>query len=71
MTLKEKLLKRLPKEYHDRVIKIEEEPELSDDCKYVVYIDESYELYGDAGCFPARNIAEAARLVKDTNKIGE
>lgn len=66
MTLLEKLLARLPKKYHDRVAKIEEEPDLVDDCKYMLYYSDNYtdgECYG--GCYPVRNITEAVNYIKN------
>ena len=36
--LMEKLFKRLPKKYHDRVDMLEAEDGLIDDCKYMLYL---------------------------------
>ena len=68
MTLKEKLLKRLPKKYHDRVRDIEREDGLVDDCKYMLYWNEPYTDDGRSGlgsCFPVRSITEAVEHIKD------
>ena len=49
MTPLQKLLKRLPKKYHDRVENIEPDIDLVDDCKYMLYFTEKYideDLYG-------------------------
>lgn len=65
------LLKRLPKKYHDRVDNIEEEPDLVDGCKYMLYYNENYKDFeGIAGsCFPVRNMDEARDFIKDLEHI--
>ena len=35
-TVKMKLLKKLPKKYHERVLDFEQEDDLVDDCKYML-----------------------------------
>ena len=68
MTVKEQLLKRLPKKYHERVKDIEEEDDLVDDCKYMLYWNEPYtddERFGVGSCFPVRTITEAVKHIKD------
>lgn len=60
------LLKRLPKKYHDRVSKIEQEDDLIDDCKYMLYYTEEYtdgECCG--GCYPVKSISEAIDFIKN------
>ena len=67
MTLLEKLLKRLPKKYHDRVAFIEAEDDLVDDCKYMLYYSDDYtdgECYG--GSYPVRSITEAIDYIKNS-----
>lgn len=72
MTLKEKLLKRLPKKYHDRVEDIELEEDLVDDCKYMLYYTEQY-TDGDCSgsCYPVKSINEAIDFIKNSlYKVG-
>lgn len=60
-----KLLKVLPKKYHDRVVGMEPDVDLIDDCKYMVYFTEEYtneNTYGS--CCPVRNISEAVSIIK-------
>ena len=66
MTLKDRLLKRLPKKYHDRVVDIEAEDDLVDDCKYMLYYSDDYtdgECYG--GSYPVVSISEAIYFIKN------
>ena len=66
MTLKQKLLKRLPKKYHKLLDSIEAESDLCDDCKYMLYFAEDYsntEIYG--GSYPVRNLTEAVETIKE------
>lgn len=70
MTLLQKLLKRLPKKYHDRVKEIEAEADLVDDCKYMLYFSDDYiddDYYGY--CYPVRSIDEAIKIIKDLYKV--
>lgn len=72
MTLKEQLLKRLPKKYHERVKDIEEEDGLVDDCKYMVYWNEPWTddgRWGVGSCYPVKSITEAIRHIKDLYRI--
>lgn len=74
MTLKEKLLKRLPKKYHDRVRDIEREDNLVDDCKYMLYWNKPYTddgQFGVGSSFPVKSISEAAEHIKDLYKWEE
>ena len=74
MTLKEQLLKRLPKKYHERVKDIEEEDDLVDDCKYMLYWNEPYTDDGRDGVessYPVRSITEAANYIKNLYKWEE
>ena len=63
MTLLEKLLKRLPKKYHDRVVDIDAEDDLVDDCKYMLYYSDDYT---DGGSYPVRSITEAIDYIKNS-----
>lgn len=65
MTPKEKLLKRLPKKYHCVVRDFEEDTDLVDDCKYMLYRTDEYtdgECTGS--CYPVRSINEAIYFIK-------
>ena len=66
MTLTQKLLGKLPKKYHDRVISLEAEEDLCDGCKYMLYYSAQYtdgECYGSS--YPVRSIAEAIDYIKN------
>lgn len=70
-----KLLKRLPKKYHNRVSKIEQEDGLIDDCKYMLYYTEEF-TDGDGGCcggcYPFKSISEAIDFIKnDLYKVND
>lgn len=65
MTSKEKLLKILPKNYHNRVADLTKEEDLVDGCKYLVRWTNEYtdgEIRG--GTFPVHSIKEAADFIK-------
>lgn len=66
MTLKEKLLKRLPKKYHNIVKDIEAEYGLVDDCPYMLYFNDGVSFCGeeDMYSFPVKSITEATEIVK-------
>lgn len=67
MSLKNKLLARLPKQYRDRVWNLTKEDDLIDDCRYMLYWTKDYtdgECYGS--CFPVRSIQEAVDFVKES-----
>lgn len=67
MTAKELLLKRLPKKYHCVVRDFEEEDDLVDDCKYMLYWTDEYTDGECAGsCFPVRSITEAIYFIKNS-----
>lgn len=64
-TFKMKLLKRLPKKYHERVSDFEQEDDLVDGCKYMLQYSKDYtdgECAG--GCYPVRSINEAIEFIK-------
>lgn len=66
-TLKMKLLKKLPKKYHDRVVDIEKAYGLVDNCKYILYFSKEY-TDGDGFSFgyPVRSISEAIDFIKNS-----
>lgn len=67
MTPLEKLFKRLPKKYHDRVDNFELEDDLIDDCKYMLYYSDNYtdgECYGSS--YPVKSITEAIDYIKNS-----
>ena len=67
-TLKQKLLDRLPKMYHDRVRDISVEDDLCDECKYMVYYTDEYTNDGECfgSCYPVRTISEAVDFIKNS-----
>ena len=64
----EKLLKRLPKKYHERVEKLEVENGLTDDCKYMLYFKNGWKFHGEYETVPVRNITEAIEFIKDSSQ---
>ena len=67
MTPLEKLFKRLPKKYHDRVVDIEAEDDLVDDCTDMLYYSDDYtdgDCYGSS--YPVRSITEAIDYIKNS-----
>lgn len=66
MTVKEKLLKRLPKKYWNRVDNIEVEDDLVDDCKYMLWYTDDFTDGDSAGsCYPVKSITEAIDFIKN------
>ena len=66
-TLKEILLERLPKKYHDRVDDFQNDIDLVDGCKYMLYYTDCYTDGECAGsCYPVRSINEAIDFVKNS-----
>lgn len=68
MTPKERLLKRLPKKYHERVKDFKEEDGLVDDCKYMLDWFEPWtdsDKWGVGFCFPVKSISEAIEHIKN------
>lgn len=64
---KEEVLKRLPKKYHDRLVNVEYESDLIDDCKYMVYYSKKYTDGECAGsCFPCKNMTNILHFIKNT-----
>ena len=66
-TVKMKLLKRLPKKHHERVLDFEKEDDLVDNCKYMLQYSNDYtdgECAG--GCYPVRSISEAIYFIKNS-----
>ena len=65
--LKEKLLERLPKKYHDRVDDLQNDIDLVDGCKYMLYYTDGYTDGECAGsCYPVRSISEAVDFIKNS-----
>lgn len=64
-TLKQILLERLPKKYHDRVRDIEPDIDLVDGCKYMLYYTDGYTDGDCAGsCYPVRSINDAVNFIE-------
>ena len=61
----QKLLKALPKKYHNRVKSLEIEDDLVDDCKYMLYWSDLYTSDGEdyGSCYPVKSISEAKRFI--------
>lgn len=60
------LLARLPKKYHERVLKLEYENGLIDGCKFMLYWTKEYtdgEIYG--GTYPIKSINDAVYFIKN------
>lgn len=66
MSLKEKLLSRLPKRYWNYVKDIEAEDGLIDDCKYMLYFNDGVKFCGEEMfAYPVKSISEAVRVIKE------
>lgn len=73
MTPKEKLLKRLPKKYHEAVRDLTEAYDLVEDCKYLLFYTDEYTDGDCAGsCYPVKSISEAVEYIKGSLwRVGE
>lgn len=60
----EKLLKRLPKKYHEAVRNFEADIGLVDDCKYMLYFNDDYPMFDGGYSVPCKSIAEAIEFIK-------
>ncbi len=73
INFKETLLKRLPREYHNRVVSFERYDDLIDDCMYLLRYSDDYtdgDCYG--GSIPFWTIREAIYfIIHDLYKPGE
>ena len=69
MTAKEKLLKRLPKKYHERVRDFYAEGGLIDDCKYVLEFGNGWVWSDGYLAVPIVSIKEAIEFTKETHKV--
>ena len=64
--MKERLLKRLPKKYHERIHDFYQESDLIDDCKYMLSFNSGWELC-DMDTLPCKTIKEAIQYIKEAN----
>ena len=62
-----KLLKRLPKKYHERVIDFTLEDGLIDNCKYILTFADGYTWNGYE-TLPCKSITEAVAFVRESRK---
>ena len=60
----EKLLKMLPKEYHNRFTQIVKEEGLIDNCKYMLYFTTNYS-FADYESIPCKTLTEAKYFIKN------
>jgi len=67
MTYKEKLLKRLPKHYHEMIYDFVPADGLVDECKYLIYFNlgVSFCGYKDPGSWPVKTMNEAIQTIKE------
>lgn len=65
MNLNEKLLRYLPKKYHNRFGLIEKEGDLIDDCQYMLYTSNDYVFEDGGTTIPCRSLKEAVHFLKD------
>ena len=70
MSIREKLLERLPKKYHERVGAICEEDGLIDDCKYMCYCKSGWVFFEDYFDFPMKNLKEMIQYYKEAQYTG-
>lgn len=62
---KERLLSRLPKKYHNRVVDLTQEDGLIDDCKYVLQYAKGYtDGECEGGALPCKSVNEAVYYVR-------
>ena len=62
-----KLLKRLPKKYHERVIDFTLEDGLIDNCKYILTFADGYTWNGYE-TLPCKSITETVAFVRESRK---
>ena len=63
--LNERLLKRLPKKYHNRFVKLSQEDSLIDNCKYILYYSDDYsDGECNGGSVPVKSIDNAIYFLK-------
>lgn len=63
--LNEKVLERLPKKYHKHFGSLSPEPDLIDDCPYMLYFAEGYAWLGEYPSLPVKSISEAIIYLKE------
>lgn len=61
----QKLLKRLPKKYWDRIGDFYQEDGLIDDCKFMLEFADPYVWGADYHSLPVRSITEAISFIKE------
>lgn len=66
-TDEQKLLKRLPKRYHERFKELSREWDLVDDCKFMLYLDNGWN-WGEYDSIPVKSVTEAIGFIKDSWK---
>lgn len=71
MSDNKKLAARLPKKYWERVNCIQEESDLIDNCKYMLYLAAGWSWGGDYSSIPVKSVSEAIRFIKDSDPIPE
>lgn len=62
-----KLLKRLPKKYHERFRDLSREDDLIDNCRYMLYLADGFS-WGEYDSIPVKSITEAIAFIKDSWK---
>ena len=57
----------IPKKYLERVASLEQESDLIDDCKYMLYMNKGWNLFGEDGlwCSPVKSKKEVLEVIKD------
>lgn len=65
----QKLAKRLPKKYWERVNSLVPESDLIDGCKYMLYLAYGWSWGGEYNSIPVRSVTEAIAFIKDSDPI--
>lgn len=57
----------IPKKYRERVARLEKEDGLIDECKYMLYMNKGWNIFGEDGfwCSPVKSKKEALEVIKD------
>jgi len=64
----EKLLRRLPKKYHNRIQNFEPETGLIDKCKYIVTFADGWYWGHDYKTLPCKSVTEAIQFIRQAAK---
>lgn len=69
LTAKERLLKGLPKKYHERVGDFTAESGLRWGCKYILLLEGDWRWSTEYDGFPCKSLKEAREIIKEAEEI--